>query len=411
VLPLNSQHLEAAPPLQTETSQPRVLVVSDTPFSEYHGAGVTMTTLFAGWPADRLAMFCSAWSPMVRMRSDHERCARVRSFRVPGPGGRLDWVKHRLGLLPNWCDDFSAAWHRRWFREWRPDVVYSMFLDLNTFRYADWLADLLDVPHICHITDDVTPGLPAFGLDRFRTRLTRAACRIAISEEMKQQYEALAGSEFLVFHNGATDFPHGVSTKARNDEMVIRYLGSVSVIQHAALIEVADAVHLANAAGVRCRLEVVGSFWEQGLDASFVDGVDVHRVGPYVPAEQWIDLMRSSDLLLIPVSFSTATSLDVRLSLPTKLLEYLSTGTPVLVYAPPDAAPARFCRRNALGSVVTEQGAAALARFIHDFASDPQALRRKGANDRVTVRHDFSNTSIASRFQRLLGNIAAGSPS
>ena len=389
------------------TALPRVLIVGDTPFSEYHGAGVTMMTLFDAWPADRLALFYNAWSPMRTMRPQDERCARVHSFRLPGPGGRLDWVKHQLGLAPNWWDALSPAWHRRWFREFRPDVVYSMFLDLNTFGYAGWIARLLGVPHVCHITDDVTPSIPAFGLERFKRTLAAAAQRIAISEEMKDRYEALTGSEFKVFHNGAKPFAHAAQPATADAETVIRYLGSVSVIQHAALVEIAEGVRLANANGTPCRLEIVGSFWDEALDASFVDGVSIRRVGPYVPNELWEQMLRSSDVLLIPVSF-TDSALDVKLSLPTKLLECLSTSTPVLVYAPADAAPARFCRRNAFGSVVDEQSPEALARFIGEFAGNRARFRQQAARDRATVQRDFSNTAIAARFQRLLIDVVEG---
>jgi len=395
----------AAGAIEDRSALPRVLIVSDTPFSEYHGAGVTMTTLFDGWPADRLAMFYNAWSPMKSMRPQDERCARVRSFRMPGPGGRLDWVKHRLGLAPNWWDDLSPAWHRRWLRQFRPDAVYSMFLDLNTFGYAAWIARLLDVPHICHITDDVTPSIPAFGVERFKRTLAAAAQRIAISEEMKEQYEALTGSEFLVFHNGAKAFPQHLPTPSAGRETVVRYLGSVSVIQHAALAETAEAVRQANAGGTPCRLEIVGSFWDEALDASFVDGTMVQRVGPYVPNDLWDELLHSADVLLIPVAFA-GNDLDVKLSLPTKLLEYLSTSTPVLVYAPSDAAPVRFCRRNQFGSVVDEHDPDALARFIGEFARDKERFRLQAAHDRAVVQRDFSNTAIAARFQRLLIDMA-----
>jgi glycosyltransferase involved in cell wall biosynthesis len=399
--------MNASDRIENRSALPRVLIVGDTPFSEYHGAGVTMTTLFEDWPADRLAMFYNAWSPMRTMRPQDERCARVRSFRLPGPGGRLDWVKHRLGLAPNWWDDLSPAWHRRWFRQFRPDVVYSMFLDLNTFGYADWIARLIDVPHICHITDDVTPSIPAFGLQRFQRTLAKAARRIAISEEMKDRYEALTGSEFLVFHNGAKEFPLEARPPATGTDTVIRYLGSVSLIQHAALVEMAEAVRRANASGTPCRLEIVGSFWDEALDASFVDGKRVSRVGPYVPNDQWDELLRSADVLLIPVAFA-GNNLDVKLSLPTKLLEYLSTSTPVLVYAPSDAAPARFCRRNAFGTVVDDQDPDRLARFIGEFARNKERFRQQASRDRSAVQRDFSNTAIAARFQRLLIDTSVG---
>jgi glycosyltransferase involved in cell wall biosynthesis len=391
-------------------NKPRVLIVSDTPFSEFHGPGVTMTTLFDGWPADKLAMFCSSWSPTRRMPSQDERCARVETFRVPGPGGRLDWVKHRLGLVPNWRHDLSPAWHRRWFRQWRPDVVYSMFLDLKTFGYADWIADFLDVPHICHIIDDITPGIAAFGLERLQRRMAMAAQRLAISEEMKLEYQALIGREFLVFHNGASRVPHVEPAPRRDGELIIRYLGNVSIIQHSALVDVAAAVCRARAEGISCRLEIVGSFWEEHLHTSFVDGVAVRRVGPYVSREAWVGLLHSSDLLVIPVAASAHEAMNVSLSLPTKLLEYLSTGTPTLVYGPAESGPSRFCRRHHLASVVDQQNVDTIVRFLRDFATNVSWFREQAACDQATVLREFSNSEIAARFQRLLVESADSRP-
>lgn len=400
-------HDISTPAFGSRGEHPRVLIVSDTPFSEYHGGGVTLTTLFDGWPVDRLAMFCSAWSPTRRMRPQDERCAHVRSFRVPGPGGRLDWVKHRLGLAPNWRHDASPEWHRRWCRTWRPDVVYSMFLDVNTFGYADWIADFLDVPHVCHIIDDITPGIAAFGLDRLRRRMATAARRIAISEEMRVEYQAFIGGEFQVFHNGASAVRPAEPAPRRDEELIIRYLGSVGIIQHSALIEVAEAVYRARAEGIRCRLEIVGSFWDEGLDASAVDGVAVRRVGPYVSRDEWNRLLDSSDLLVIPVAFSAHGETKVSLSLPTKLLEYLSTGTPTVVYGPPDSGPARFCRRHHLASVVDEQNVDAVVRFLREFANDVARFRQQGARDQATVQRDFANSAIAARFQQLIVDVAS----
>src|SRR5205823_5881774 len=138
------------------------------------------------------------------------------------------------------------------------------------------------------------------------------------------------------------------------------------------------------------------------MSAAFVDGVRVRRETRTVSADEWRRLLHSADILLVPVSFTRDTAIDVRLSLATKLLECLSTGHPVLVYGPPDATPATFCRRHDVGSVVHQRDLEQLAAFLTDFAANPVPLRQKAQRDRQIVRRDFSTTVIASRFQRLL---------
>src|SRR5438876_6617447 len=137
------------------TAFPRVLIVTDTPFSDYHGGGVTLTNFFTGWPVDRLSMLYSFWSSMLQIPWHRDRCCRQHGFRIPGPGGHLDRVRSSLGFEPFWSHKPSVRWHRRQFRGWQPDVVYSMFLDLNTLGYADWLSTFFRAPHVCHITDDI----------------------------------------------------------------------------------------------------------------------------------------------------------------------------------------------------------------------------------------------------------------
>jgi glycosyltransferase involved in cell wall biosynthesis len=389
-------------------TRPRVLIVTDTPFSDFHGGGVTMRNLFSGWPAERLAMLYSQWSSMLQMPMQTDRCARISDFRIPGPGGHLDRLKHTVGLRPFWEHSPSARWHRRWFHDWQPDVVYSIFLDMNTFGYGDWLSEFLGVPHVCHITDDIDRGLAAFGVDRFRTRIAKAARRLAISEEMRRRYETLTGASFDVVHNGAEEFATPAAAVRRNGEIVIRYLGNVGVIQYGALVDVADAVRAANAGGVRCRLEIVGSYWEAAMDASFVDGTQVRRSIRPLPRDQWCDLLVSSDVLLVPATFASDTAIDVRLSLPTKLLECLSTGNPVLVYAPADSGPAAFCRRHGLASVIDTQDRDAIASYLRRVAETPESMRQQARSDQQVVRRDFSVNVIAGRFQQLLMDVARG---
>jgi hypothetical protein len=144
------------------------------------------------------------------------------------------------------------------------------------------------------------------------------------------------------------------------------------------------------------------------MDASFVDGVHVRRSIQPLPRDRWCDLLCSSDVLLVPATFASDTAIDVRLSLPTKLLECLSTGNPVLVYAPADAGPAAFCRRHGLASVIDSRSPEAITAYLCGVAAAPAGVREKAMRDQQVVRRDFSVSVIAQRFQRLLTDAAQG---
>ena len=129
------------------------------------------------------------------------------------------------------------------------------------------------------------------------------------------------------------------------------YLGSIVPGQHFSAIEdIAAAVVELAGAGVPVRFEIWGGSWTRQHAETLTDGRAVVYCGRRRQADGFA-LLKSADLLVIPVSFDAAAFAKNRLSLPTKLAECLASGTPTLVYGPAGAAPGRILPPPSRGRV------------------------------------------------------------
>src|SRR5207253_6847317 len=94
----------------------------------------------------------------------------------------------------------------------------------------------------------------------------------------------------------------------------------------------------------------------------------------------FIQALQSAAALLLPVNFDDESVDFIRYSMPTKVPAYLASGTPIVVYGPPNVAQIEYASQEGWAHVVTEQDitalSAAMDRILHD-----DALR-----DRVSTR-------------------------
>jgi glycosyltransferase involved in cell wall biosynthesis len=383
---------------------PRTLVVSEAPFGLNNGFGVTLGTFFSGWTDDRLFML------YTREETKPSGARRERSAfaDVPGHGGRRSLLPFLLGNRPAWRGRYSAQWLRRTLRGWRPDVVYTMVFSGGTLAYASWIARHFGVPLVAHVADDGLETETGGARTSVADLLTGADVRVSISEEMRQEYAARYGVDSHVLHNGASEelFAPAAVADTRNGEFVIRYLGSIVPGQHFGAIEdIAAAVRSLAGAGLKVRFEMWGGSWTRQHAESLADGRAVVYCGGIGQAEGFA-LLKTADLLVIPVSFDAASFAKNRLSLPTKLAECLASGTPTLVYGPAGAAPVEFCRRHRVGSFIDERSVDRLAAFIRRMVENRADLRAAATPGREFVRQHYTAARARDTFRALVRDAA-----
>jgi glycosyltransferase involved in cell wall biosynthesis len=104
------------------------------------------------------------------------------------------------------------------------------------------------------------------------------------------------------------------------------------------------------------------------------------------------------DLLLLPQDFDDNSVKFLKYSFPTKVSEYMISGTPILVYGDIRTGLTQYALKEKWSYVVTENSKAALCRALTDLYNDVDLRSKLAAKaqqiaiereDAITVRENF----------------------
>lgn len=433
-------------------SCPRVLFLTSSAFNRFTGGGVTFSNLFAGWPAERIATVhndtvpvstdvCSRyfllgrdevhkWGPLRYL----ERATGAAPGATAGGKTRTGFVARALRaaksiLFGNALPDAGELTPRleEWVAEFKPDVLYTILGTNAMMDLAEALQRRFGLAVVVHIMDDwpavaYRGGLFSwFARRRMQLSLRRlfgvAAARMCIGDEMAQEYERRYGVPFLPFQNPVDTEKWRSLTKP---DMTIRgtvkllYIGSVLPdAQLDSLVDCCRAVQALRRDGTDIVFDIHSPAFQTDSVRDRLAIDPAIRVHEAVTADE--DLFRrlgTADILLLPVNFDESTVRYIRLSMPTKTPAYLHSGTPILVYAPPGIAQARYARASGWGYVVSEKGVQHLVSGIRKLIADSGLRQRLSFAAREAAVKNHDARGVRTRFQAALraSRIARSSP-
>ena len=102
------------------------------------------------------------------------------------------------------------------------------------------------------------------------------------------------------------------------------------------------------------------------------------------------DILKKSDVLIFVEAFDRKSKLSTRLSLSTKIPEYLNSGTPILAVGPQDISAMEYLAGNNLAFVSDENIDQALNRVLD---SDERIRIAKNAREFVKNNHNIDDAS------------------
>jgi colanic acid biosynthesis glycosyl transferase WcaI len=120
----------------------------------------------------------------------------------------------------------------------------------------------------------------------------------------------------------------------------------------------------------------------------------------YQPYEQLPDMLASADVLLVVLESNAS-----RYSVPSKVLNYLCAGRPVLALLPPDNAVAQMVEAAEAGIVVAPGDADAASAALDSLLASPVARAAMGTAARRFAERTFDVTRVGDRFESLLCDI------
>jgi glycosyltransferase involved in cell wall biosynthesis len=237
--------------------------------------------------------------------------------------------------------------------------------------------------------------------DRAERRVARGARSVvAISSTFTDQLEAwgVAADRVEVIPNwGAIDeMPqrprdnawaraHGLA-----DVPVVMYAGTLGLKHDPSVLATLPA-HLPTGGQVVVVSQGRGREW---LEAH-APGAEGLLLLDYQPYEVLPDVLATADVLLVVLESDAS-----RYSVPSKVLNYLCVGRPVVAALPADNAVAQMLRDSGAGVVVPS--ADGVAQEVRRLLADPEERAARGAAARAYAEEVFDVTSVGDRFERVL---------
>lgn len=430
-----------------ENREPRVLIFGQS-FNKNSGGGITLSNLFQNWEKDNLAV---AGTGHMIQDSDTEQCENIYLlenewiFPLNKLQRKFDYGK--LGSAPPkydyqarksfrvWIVDnlvlplfyFIGLHHfgskikitpmfKNWVKEFDPEIIYVQVSTREGILFVQELTNVLKKPLIVHMMDDWPSTICSEGLLKnywkkkidkdFRKLLDSASLLLSISDSMSEEYLKRYSKDFRPFHNPINlDFWAGTknNTSENKDHFEILYAGRTGLGVNSSLETVAEALET-----LKVRM---------GITISFI--IQTKETLPWFRKYECVAHKTPTDYALLPKSFSNADFLllandfskksinFLKYSMPTKVPEYMVSGTPVIVFSPEETAVSKFMKKNKCGYVITKNSLSLLISELENLLKDTELQKRLSANARLLAINHFSIDSVNVEFRKAINLLSA----
>jgi glycosyltransferase involved in cell wall biosynthesis len=243
--------------------------------------------------------------------------------------------------------------------------------------------------------------------------LRRSNLLCCISDSMAREYEARYSTPTATFmrcvptHAGA-----GLPPVQADGALRLMYVGGLHLQRGRILEMVGEAVTRLRQEGIAAVLTIYAPAndaraWKARLDRPGIVEVAGTLAAQSVPA-----MLATAHVLVHVESFDEETVRFTRLSLSTKLPEYLSAGRAILAIGPRGLSSIEYIRDSGSGLVVETETPEAVMAAVRRLASDNRSVRLLGDAARRTARARHDSRQQRDQFRAVLTQAAhASNPS
>jgi glycosyltransferase involved in cell wall biosynthesis len=421
---------------------PNVLLVNGEAIGVPSGTGITMMNLFSGWPKDRLMQLFSA-----PVQSPPGTCDRnymldtpsrsvIRAIAKSQCGAELEsqtttrreqtvrsWVRTlpsavlRIGRTALDLVDYRLpSWFFADLAEFGPEVIYTCSGNIQITQLASQLASRLGVPIVPHFMDDwISTKYKENRVLALHNRklkesvwemMRQAAFGMAISAVMAAEYADMFQMPFHVFMNCVPTMAHSKPVPPIDPATGMRlvYVGGLHLNRWHSLKAIGDALTYLAGEGVRGKLYIYAPAGDLREHGTKLTGPSIELAGS-VSLGQIPAAMQSAHVLLHVESFRAEDRRYTRLSISTKIPQYLSEGRALFCYGPREVASVRFVRDHNCGVVTDSEDQLELRAALGNILQNGALRERLAANGLKVVRQEFDAMAVRERFRLLLEQV------
>jgi glycosyltransferase involved in cell wall biosynthesis len=433
---------------------PRILIISHNPLSDVQNNGKTMASFFENWPTSSVAqLFFTPEEPTFRVSETF--------FRVTD----LDVLRKRFGLkgmLEGEVSDesqsntvvqidalrrnplFKVAVHMffsrngfslflrsffwrnekwkspkldAWLHSFSPQLIFFQSSNCTfAFDVVTQISEEFSIPIIMQTTDDYVSkriGL-RFLFDRIYTKQlertykkmqAQAHAVIAISKKMAEEYRERFGGNYVVAMN-SVDKSNELEKIDSGPPYTLVYAGNLGLNRWKNLLKLGNSLTVMSSKyGIQANLRIY-SLNEPTSRASKAFGrcSNLTFEGA-VGAEELTQILSGADMQVHVESFDSKNIATTRLSISTKIPEYLASGTPILAIGPRSVASIDYLASSKSALVVEKLDENLLAETLAHFFSSPENFDECLENAKELVRLNH----LKSYSQKIIYDLAVSS--
>jgi len=428
--------------MKSINTYPRVLIVSHNPFSHTHNNGKTFSAFFKGWSKENIAQLylttdvpdftiCEKFFQLNDVdilkraflnrqvqgrRVTYSDLSKMNSFKSKIRASlALKILRNNVSPLFQLAKDilwniggYKTKELKKFIDEFNPQVVFfHSYKDVYAFSLAKWIYKTNYIPLIILTTDDYVSGKftldPFFWIQlirvrrAFKTAILASDCVVAIGEKMAAEYKSRFGGNYIVAMN-AIDNLELPARRPLNGTVKFLYAGNLGLNRWKVLALIAECMkELHHEEGMNGELSIYSLIEPRAKELLLLNVPPFSSYKGALTTDELNNAKANSDVLVHVESFDKKNRHITRLSISTKISEYLASRRCIFAVGPEDVASMQYLVNYDLGVTVMSDNKtnikAALKKLIND-----SKLRTSYADKGVEVariRHDAGKTAMS----------------
>lgn len=373
----------------------RVLIINVQSLYENNATGITLRSMFNKWPNDSILEVCLS-GPKERAKTDN---IRIPSLVMPPSTQPINWLCRRtlgIWIAPRLNQSIindqrqgydCSADTKQVFKEiikgildasplfqnnnilhavdeFKPDVVYTMGGGIAPLKMAYFFSNRYNCNIVLHFMDNWrdTHYKSSFFLKPIRKIFDHYLYRVeqrmkfglGISEMMVREYSMRSHRVYKAMMNSVKSTLIKSPMLTNNESVVITYTGGMHLNRWKILIEVELCIAKLREKGMLTRLQIYTTDQDREKYEDMFNP-NVTEFKKFLPHYEVYRAYEQSDILLHIESSDPKIMEFTKYSLSTKIPEYMSSGKPILCFAPSNLAVYEYINNSGAGVAVSDR--------------------------------------------------------
>ncbi|MEO9210033.1 MAG: glycosyltransferase, partial [Ginsengibacter sp.] len=305
-----------------------------------------------------------------------------------------------------------------WVKEFNPDVIYIQPSSRANLKFCDLVSKNFKVPVILHMMDD----WPSSAADRgffnkywqktidaeLKELIGHCSVLMSISQSMATEYYRRYGEKFIVFHN-PINIPFWSRFQKINyslpESPTFLYAGRTGLGIQTSLETIAKAIECINSKS-SMSIKLVLSTDE---DQPWARNYSCVELRSYTSYDLVPKTFSEADFLVLPYDFSAKSIKFIKYSMPTKCPEYMISGTPILLFAPPETEIVRYCQLNLCAKIVTENNEKKIIEAIESLLNNKTERELIAGNAKRAAKEHHDAINVTEAFRNVINSLLVDS--